>query len=177
MIDQLKNHCMLLLMKTKEKVIAIPVVLGAVISDNRLLLIKRNFLPFVGLWGMPGGKIHFGEHLDQAIIREISEECNIKAEWIKLCGVVTENLHINKSQSMHYLLHVCKIKPTSFAIKSSNEGNVQWFELNKISRLKRLIIPSDFIMLQRLVLTKPKKSYFRCEVTSHNNRYQIKSFR
>ena len=168
---------MLQIMKTKGKIIAIPVVLGAVISANRLLLIKRNFLPFVGLWGMPGGKINFGEHLDQAIIREISEECHIKTEWIELCGVVTENLHINKSQSMHYLLHICKLKPTSFVIKSSNEGNVQWFEFYKISRLKRLMIPSDFIMLQRLVLTKPKKLYYRCEVISYNNQYQIKSFR
>lgn len=164
-------------MKAKEKIIAIPVVLGAAIKNNRLLLIKRNFLPFVGLWGMPGGKIHFGEHLDQAIIREILEECHIKTEWLKLCGVVTENLRINKSQPMHYLLHVCKLKPTSFAIKSSNEGNVQWFELDKLSKIKRLMIPSDYIMLQRLVLAKPKKSYFRCEVINHNNQYQIKSFR
>ncbi len=168
---------MLQILQMKEKIIALPVVLGAVIKDNRLLLIKRNFLPFVGLWGMPGGKIHFGEHLDQAIIREIFEECHIKTEWIELCGVVTENLYINKSQSMHYLLHICRLKPTSFSIKSSNEGNVQWFELNKILKLKHLIIPSDFIMLQRLVLTKPKKLYFRCEVINHNNQYQIKSFR
>lgn len=168
---------MLQILQRKEKIIALPVVLGAVIKANRLLLIKRNFLPFVGLWGMPGGKIHFGEHMDQAIIREILEECHIKTEWIELCGVVTENLYINKSQSMHYLLHICRLKPTSFSIKSSNEGNVQWFELNKILKLKHLIIPSDYIMLKRLVLAKPKKLYFRCEVISHNNQYQIKSFR
>lgn len=84
-----------------------PVVLGAVIGDNNLLLIKRNNFPFRGLWGMPGGKVHFGEHLNEAVRREILEECHIKTEWIKLCGVVTENLHINQKKLMHYLLHIC----------------------------------------------------------------------
>ena len=163
-------------MKMKEKVIALPVVLGAVINRNRLLLIKRNFLPFIGLWGMPGGKIHFGEHLDQAIIREILEECHIKTEWVKLCGVVTENLHIDKTKSIHYLLHICRLKSTNLAIKPSKEGKVKWFPLAKISGIKQLIIPSDFIMLQKLVLAKPEKFYYRCEVEKNNNEYKIKSF-
>ncbi len=161
----------------KSKIIAIPVVLGVVINRYHFLLIKRNYLPFIGLWGMPGGKVHFGEHLDQAIIREIFEECHIKTTWIKLCGVVTENLYINKSQSMHYLLHICKLRARSFVIKSSYEGNVKWFALDKLSEIKSLMIPSDYVILQKLFLTKPKKFYYRCEVFYNNNQYRIKSFR
>jgi 8-oxo-dGTP pyrophosphatase MutT (NUDIX family) len=163
--------------KVKQLGLAVPVVLGAVISRKRLLLIKRNYLPFVGLWGMPGGKIHFGEHLDQAIIREILEECNIKTKWIKLCGVVTETLYLNKNTKLHYLLHICKVKPINFEIKSSIEGNVQWFSLENIFRLKQIMIPSDFIMFKKLVLTEPKKFYYRCEVENSNNRYIVKFFR
>jgi len=156
---------------------AIPVVLGAVIARNKLLLIQRNNVPFRRLWWMPGGKVHFGEHLDEAVRREIFEECHMETEWIKLCGVVTENLYINQKQSMHYLLHICRLKPKGIAIKSSEEGKVQWFELNKLDQIKKRMIPSDFIILKRLVLTKPKKFYYRCEVVADNNRYQIKSFR
>ena len=167
---------MLRIVKPKLNIIALPVALGAVISQNHLLLIKRNFEPFVGLWGMPGGKIHFGEHLNQAIIREIFEECHIKTEWVKLCGVVTENLCFDKEKSMHYLLHICQLKSTSLAIKPSKEGEVQWYALANLPEIKHIMIPSDFVMLQKLVLTKPKKFYYRCEVVKNNNEYEIKSF-
>ena len=167
---------MLRIMESKKKIIALSVALGAVINQNRLLLIKRNFEPFVGFWGMPGGKIHFGEHLDQAIIREIFEECHIKTEWVKLCGVVTENLYIDNAKSMHYLLHICQLKSIGAAIKPSNEGEIRWFNMSKIAEIRNKMIPSDFVMLQKLVLTKPKKFYYRCEVVKKNNEYEIKSF-
>jgi ADP-ribose pyrophosphatase YjhB (NUDIX family) len=153
-----------------------PVVLGVVINQKNLLLIKRNFLPFTGLWGMPGGKVHFGEHLDEAIIREVYEECNIKTRWIKLCGVVTETLRLNRNTKLHYLLHVCKLKPLSFEIKPSKEGNGQWFTLEKIAELKKIMIPSDFVMLNRLVINEPKKFYYRCEVEKNSKGYLIRNF-
>jgi len=163
--------------KTKRSINAMPVVLGAVINQKRLLLIKRNFLPFIGFWGMPGGKVHFGEHLDEAIIRELFEECYIKTKWLKLCGVVTEILHLNKNTRLYYLLHICQLKPLSFEIKPSVEGNGQWFSLEKMSELKKIMIPSDFVMLNRLVINEPKKFYYRCEVEKKNKIYIIKYFR
>ena len=163
--------------KTKRLINAMPVVLGAVINQERLLLIKRNFLPFCGLWGMPGGKVHFGEHLDQAIIREVLEECNIKTKWLRLCGVVTEVLHLTKNTRMYYLLHICKLKPLTFEIKSSIEGEGQWFSLKNMSVLKKIMIPSDFIMLNRLIINESKKLYYRCEVEKQNNHYIIKAFK
>jgi 8-oxo-dGTP diphosphatase len=168
---------MLRSVKSNNNILALPVVLGAVISQNRLLLIKRNFVPFFGFWGMPGGKIHFGEHLDQAIIREVQEECNIKTKWLRLCGVVTEVLHLTKNTRLHYLLHICKLKPLTFEIKSSIEGEGQWFSLKSMSELKKIMIPSDFIMLNRLIINEPKKLYYRCEVEKQNNHYIIKTFK
>lgn len=168
---------MLRIVNSNKNIVALPVVLGAVINQNRLLLIKRNFVPFVGFWGLPGGKVHFGEHLDQAISREVLEECNIKTKWLRLCGVVTELLQLNENTRLHYLLHVCKLKPLTFEIKSSIEGKGQWFSLKKMSELKKIMIPSDFIMLNRLVINKPGKLYYRCEVEKQNNNYIINDFK
>lgn len=170
---------MLQIMKTskKKRTIALPVVLGAVIGQGQLLLIKRNFLPFVGLWGMPGGKVHFGEHLDQAVIREVWEECNIKTKWLKLCGVVTENLYLNRNNSLHYLLHIGQLRPINFDLKPSNEGKVRWFPLKDLSKLRKEMIPSDFIMLNRLVLGNPRKFYYRCDVKRSNDQYIVNFFR
>ena len=57
----------------------IPIIgVGAVIVHNdRVLLVKRGKPPYSGMWCIPGGKINFGETLQQAAEREIREETGI----------------------------------------------------------------------------------------------------
>lgn len=44
---------------------------------GKVLLVKREKAPFKGLWCIPGGKVEFGESLQQAAEREILEETGI----------------------------------------------------------------------------------------------------
>lgn len=46
-------------------------------GDGRLLLIQRLREPEAGFWGLPGGKIDFGEKAEDAVVREIAEELAI----------------------------------------------------------------------------------------------------
>jgi len=52
---------------------------GAFIGDaaGRLLLVKRRRAPEAGHWGLPGGKVEFGETLVEAVAREIQEELGV----------------------------------------------------------------------------------------------------
>jgi 8-oxo-dGTP diphosphatase len=63
---------------------------GAVITDaaGRLLLIKRGHEPAAGLWSVPGGRIEPGETDEQAVVREISEECGLQVTCGPLLGAV-----------------------------------------------------------------------------------------
>ncbi len=63
---------------------------GAVITDGagRLLLIKRGHEPGAGLWSLPGGRIEPGETDEQAVVREISEECGLRVTCGPLLGAV-----------------------------------------------------------------------------------------
>lgn len=56
-----------------------PVVgVGAVVfHEGRVLLVKRRTPPSEGLWAIPGGRLHFGETLQEAAEREIREETGI----------------------------------------------------------------------------------------------------
>lgn len=48
-------------------------------SNGDMLLLHRNLhLPQGGKWGMPGGKVHEGESLPHAMIRELREETDHK---------------------------------------------------------------------------------------------------
>ena len=63
---------------------------GAVIKDEagRLLLIKRGHEPAAGLWSLPGGRIEPGETDQQAVLREIREECGLLVSCGALLGAV-----------------------------------------------------------------------------------------
>ena len=60
---------------------------AAVFRGQEVLLIKRNQEPFKGQWGLPGGKVEFGETLAQAAMREAFEETGITGLVIGLAGL------------------------------------------------------------------------------------------
>ena len=62
---------------------------GAVIVDGaRVLLVKRGQPPSQGKWSIPGGLIHLGERLEDAVRREIREECDLEVRLLGVCGVI-----------------------------------------------------------------------------------------
>jgi len=58
----------------------VPATIAAVIKDGTVLLVRRANPPDAGLWGFPGGKIDFGETIEQAAVRELFEETGVRAE-------------------------------------------------------------------------------------------------
>ena len=53
-------------------------VLGVIVHESRVLLVRRSNPPDAGFWGFPGGKIEAGETLEQAAIREVKEETGLR---------------------------------------------------------------------------------------------------
>ena len=60
---------------------------AAIVRDGRLLLVKRKTPPEAGCWSLPGGKVDFGERLEDAIVREIAEEIGVKIALLRPLGV------------------------------------------------------------------------------------------
>ena len=52
----------------------------AVLSQNKVLLVRRNRAPSAGLWSLPGGKIEGGESPREAARRELKEETGLEAD-------------------------------------------------------------------------------------------------
>ncbi len=53
-----------------------------------MLLIQRGQPPCEGQWSVPGGVVEIGESPEEAIIREVYEECAVKAHVLGILDVV-----------------------------------------------------------------------------------------
>jgi 8-oxo-dGTP diphosphatase len=61
---------------------------GAVVWDgNRVLLERRGKPPAQGTWSLPGGLIELGETAEDAVRREVAEECGIEITVGPLLGL------------------------------------------------------------------------------------------
>ena len=56
----------------------------AVWRDDRVLSVKRGHAPLAGHWSLPGGRIEWGERLEDAARRELLEETGLRAGPLRL---------------------------------------------------------------------------------------------
>ena len=92
-------------------------VTAFILNDNhQVLLIRRSdkekFLP--NYYEMPGGKLEFGESMEEALKREIREEVNLEIELLKIYSSFS---YISKNGSRHTIDIQCYAKLTD-----NNEG-------------------------------------------------------
>ena len=57
------------------------------VSTDRYLYLLRNDSKNPGCWGLPGGKVDYGENLNEALQRECHEEIGLWPDVIKLVPI------------------------------------------------------------------------------------------
>jgi mutator protein MutT len=60
---------------------------AVVLRAGQVLLERRGQPPAQGSWSLPGGLVDVGERLEEAVRREVREECAIEVEVGPLLGV------------------------------------------------------------------------------------------
>ncbi|MBN1698801.1 MAG: NUDIX hydrolase [Spirochaetales bacterium] len=60
------------------------------VKDEKLLMIVRGGSTFHDFLALPGGMVEEGETVEEAVIREIKEECGVDAVPLEILGVYSE---------------------------------------------------------------------------------------
>ncbi len=103
------------------------------------------------------------------------EESGIESEFENYCGLVSEHLVENKKVIQHFLLHICQLFPKTINISNNSEGKLEWLDLKSIDKIKDKIIPSDFLMIEKMVIDK-EKSYYECVIEKCGDKHILRKF-
>ncbi|MEM6280717.1 MAG: NUDIX domain-containing protein [Chloroflexota bacterium] len=99
-----------------------------VFHEGKVLLLRRNNPPYVGLWSPPGGKLEFGESPLACCIREIHEETGLHITAPQLRVIQTA---VDVAVPIHWQLFVYRATLPDDApatvLPDHAEGELRWF--------------------------------------------------
>jgi 8-oxo-dGTP diphosphatase len=104
---------------------------------DKILLIKRNTVPFKGYWGLPGGRMDSGETIEQTVVRECKEETGLEVKIVLKIGEYVEKGIKDDIEYEYY--------PTCFLVKrvggemKRQESEIQDITLFGLNDLPKLL--------------------------------------
>ncbi len=113
------------------------VTVGALILDDfgKALLVRTH--KWSNLWGIPGGKIKWGEPAEDALRRELREETNLEVEDIRFI-LVQDCIHSREFyRDAHFVLlnYTCKVRPPIQVQLNDEAREYRWLTLPEIEKL------------------------------------------
>lgn len=100
-----------------------------------VLLIRRRFEPFIGDWALPGGFVHTGESLEDAVSRELEEETGVKIDYLEQLytfGQPDRDPRFRVISVSYFAL----VNPQKFELFSQSDAiEAKWFPVDALPQL------------------------------------------
>ena len=109
-----------------------------VIKDGRLLMVKRGWEPYKGMWANPGGGVDLGETVYEAGKREVREECSIEVEIERVLEVEDFIRRDEEGRvEAHTVVIMLLARYVSGEIKAQSDAvDVGWFTVEELGGLE-----------------------------------------
>ena len=103
--------------------------------EDKILLVKRNTVPFKGYWALPGGRMDPDETMEQTAVREVKEETGLDVKVLRRIGEYVEKGVKDEVEYEYY--------PTCFLVKVvGGEIKRQKSEIQEIQLFSLKELPS-----------------------------------
>lgn len=103
-------------------------------EKRQILLIKRKFNPFAGMYALPGGFVDPDETTDQAAARELKEETGISNDDLKQFRVYS-NPDRDPRGRVISVIYFVYLPENTFAKAGDDADSVHWVDTDKIPPL------------------------------------------
>ncbi len=115
----------------------IPAVGAIVLHRDQVLLIQRGQAPSKGKWTLPGGVIEVGESPEDALVRELEEECQVQIRAQEIVEVINKVLYDDEGKiQYHYIildyLAYCQSDDMCRAQAGSDVMNACWVAVHEL---------------------------------------------
>ncbi len=112
------------------------VAVGAVVLDgDRVLLARRGRPPGQGKWSIPGGLVHLGERIEEALVREIEEESGLRVRLLGLCGVIDRVVREKDTVRYHYVIIDYVAESVGGRLQAgSDAAEVRWVNVDDLGQ-------------------------------------------
>lgn len=130
------------------------VVAAVICSEDKIFATERGYGEFKGQWEFPGGKIEPGETPQEALVREIQEELDVKIEVGDLIDTIEYD-----SPSFHLSMDCfwCIVTDGEITLKEAEDA--RWLSKDELYSVDWL--PADMELIEKLVLSNKSLEWRR----------------
>ena len=150
----------------------VDILLFTVIEKKlKLLLIKRRNHPWQGQWALPGGFCNINESLDEAVLRELSEETNVSDanyfHQLYTLGAVKRDPRMRVITTAYLSLTPAENLKN---VKAGDDArDAKWFDVSKSKPVEIskntfksvLTLSSDDILIEYEIIDEVNKNYIK----------------
>ena len=132
----------------------IKVVAAVIKNEDKIFATARGYGEFKGQWEFPGGKIEPGETPQEALVREIQEELDVKIEVGDLIDTIEYD-----SPSFHLSMDCfwCIVTDGEITLKEAEDA--RWLSKDELYSVDWL--PADMELIEKLVLSNKSLEWRR----------------
>ncbi|MCA8255671.1 NUDIX hydrolase [Burkholderia sp. AU31624] len=114
----------------------VPAVIGIVLRERDVLLVRRANPPDAGCWGFPGGKIEAGESIANAVVREIAEEATVDVEALDTFTALDAfDYDASDDVRQHFVMVAVLCRWLRGAPAAGDDAlDARWFDLAELDR-------------------------------------------
>ena len=113
------------------------VVFGLDLEEENLkvLLIQRDMEPYAGKWALPGGFVNINETLDDAALRELTEETGMHDLYLEQLYTFSE-IDRDPRERVVSVAYFALVKLQNHSLKADTDArDVAWFAIQDIPKL------------------------------------------